>query len=392
MNPYDFVPINWQQVEPERHTPIWHHHLASQSNEQKLYSGFIEIELEAETPIFIPQPRERSNKRDNKQDHDEPITFIRNGKGDYIIPAISLKGMLRCVVETLGNGCLTIFDGDYEPDKSKKGGWEERCTVHYKEMILPNFRHCDDPTQLCIACRMFGMLHQDKVFLGKVNISDAYAPPKYIHLYEWGSIYTPILQSPKPRHKAFYLIKEGSQEYIAGRKYYFHHKNQGLETREELDNLNQHILPLDYGSRFFCRIDFTNLEANEFALLLLAIRLQSDMRHKIGGGKPFGLGTVHHLTPYRLKLVDYTKRYTLQSTDHGFTTWDEETLKQALAEKMQSLDHKIASSIDYYLAQKAMQELHRIWLWKPEKGIEYFYPERSWFKANKQKSIRETRS
>src|SRR5207244_1627028 len=110
---------------------------------QKLYSGQIEVDILAETPIFIADPRAVSS------DPKKPAQFIQNKRGEYIIPGSSLKGLLRCVVETLGNGCLTLFDGQYERGK-----------VNYRREVPDDFQKCGDNTRLCIACRTFGMLKE----------------------------------------------------------------------------------------------------------------------------------------------------------------------------------------------------------------------------------------
>src|SRR5690242_12668946 len=109
MNPYDFARIDWSKP-PERRRPTWHHRLTSQ-NAQPLYSGQLAVDIYAETPLFIADPRRTPS------DPRKPAPFIQNVQGEYIIPGSSLKGMLRCVVETLGNGCLTLFDGRYERNR-----------------------------------------------------------------------------------------------------------------------------------------------------------------------------------------------------------------------------------------------------------------------------------
>lgn len=106
MNPYDFARIDWNRP-PKRDKPTWHHRLTSPDNKQ-LYSGSLEIDIYAETPLFIADPRAVPS------DSHQPANSMKNQQGKYIIPGSSLKGMLRSVVETIGNGCLTLFDGDYE--------------------------------------------------------------------------------------------------------------------------------------------------------------------------------------------------------------------------------------------------------------------------------------
>lgn len=252
MNPYDFARIDWNKP-PQRRKPVWHHQLVGQGN-QRLYSGHMDIDVYAETPVFIADPRNVS------PDPKKPAQFMQNKQGEYIIPGSSLKGLLRCVVETLGNGCLTLFDGQYERGK-----------VNYRWSVPQSFQHCETTTQLCIACRTFGMLKErtSGVFLGKVNIGDARSYPDKIYKYE--PMYTAVLVEPKPRHRSFYL--DQTEKHIAGRKFYFHHSPEvkPLMTPGPIlfsgKPANRYIQPLDYDTQFHFRIDFTNWNLTNFRLL-----------------------------------------------------------------------------------------------------------------------------
>ncbi len=358
MNPYDFARIDWSKP-PERHRPAWHHLLVSRS-EQRLYSGRLDVDVYTETPLFIVDPRVVS------PDPRKPAESIKNKQGEYIVPGSSLKGMLRCVVETLGNGCLTLFDGSYE-----RGG-----KINYKREVPDNFQRCNDNSQLCIACRIFGMLSERGrgVFLGKVNIGDARVYPDQVHLYD--PIYTKPLMEPKPHHASFYLDKD--RKHIAGRKYYFHHSpdyppltEKGL-IRFGNTPANRYIRPLDYDTKFHFSLDFTNLEADEFAVLLLAIALEKDMRHKIGYGKPLGLGSIS-LSPTSLTLVDYTKRYTQPDSERGKQTYAGDALWYLIYEHVDAFN-------ETKLARLAMDDLRRIWRWPPDPDVDYYYPsKRDWF-------------
>lgn len=357
MNPYDFVQIDWKR-QPERRRPVWHHRLVGEGT-QHLYTGHLELDIEAETPLFIANPRISGF------DPRKAALSIKNAQGAYILPGSSLKGMLRSVVEALGNGCLTLFDGIYE------GG-----RVNYIRGVPQAFQHCDDNTNLCLACRIFGMLKERArgVFLGKVNIGDAYVDAEKLYLYE--PIYTKALMNPKPHHASFYLDEGGHQ--IAGRKFYFHHSpEQKPLTDDRLVFMagkpaNRYIQPLDYGTCFHARIDFTNLEADEFAALLLAVTLEPEMRHKIGYAKPLGLGSIL-LIPTRLTLVDYAARYTNPGQTRGITSYEDARLEPFIAEHLATFSRK-------YLSQVAMNDLRRIWRWPPDPTVEYYYPsKRDWF-------------
>src|SRR6202011_6018463 len=112
------------------------------------------------------------------------------------------------------------------------------------------------------------------------------------------------------------------RQYIAGRKFYFHH-SPDVEPLSAPGPVyfgsklaDRFIQPLDYNTQFHFRVDFTGLEADELGALILAVALEKDMRHKIGYGKPLGLGSVY-LFPTHLTLVDYATRYTSPGAQRG---------------------------------------------------------------------------
>lgn len=349
MNPYDFVRIDWERP-PERHRPVWHHRLVGQGG-QRLYSGHIEVDVTTETPLFIASPL----------DFKKPAQSIQNKRSEYIIPGSSLKGMLRCLVETLGNGCLTLFDGKYE-----------RNQVNYERDTPRAFQKCDDNTVLCIACRTFGMLKDRSVYLGKVNIGDASVLANQVSRYP--PIHLAALMEPKPHHRDFYM--DVSKRRIAGRKYYFHHSPDEEPVTDNKSKYARHIQPLTRGTKFHFRLDFTNLEEDEFAALLLAITLEPEqgqgMRHKIGSGKPLGLGSVH-LEPTSMTLVDYSTRYTQPGPQRGKTVLTNDAF-------WDMRDDLVDSFSQSQLVSVALDDLRRIWSWPPDPNVEYYYPSKGgWF-------------
>lgn len=371
MNPYDFARIDWDK-HPVLKKPLWHNRFAG-NKDQPVYSGQLEVDIDVLTPLFIVDPR------DDPADDREPARSLKNENGDYIIPGSSLKGLLRNLVETLGNGCLTLFDGEYD-----------RRQVNYRHKVDRAFQHCRDNTQLCIACRTFGMLNEREgrgnVFLGKVNISDAIA--NYSVLYD--PFYTGVLVEPKPRHSDFYL--DEPQERIAGRKFYFHHSPNGRPISTDKPQwmggkpANRYIEPLARDTQFHFRIDFTNLEEDEFGALLLAVVLEEDMRHKIGYGKPLGMGSVE-LIPTKLTLIDYSTRYTNWQDGQGKTVF-------VAQQRWDEIGRHLDIFYDNHLQELAMEDLRRIWRFPPEAGTDYYYPsKRDWFDKpiSKGKRIADTR-
>jgi CRISPR/Cas system CSM-associated protein Csm3 (group 7 of RAMP superfamily) len=369
MNPYDFVPLDLSQP-PERRKPVWHNALTPDAaHPGKLYSGYLYLDIKAETPLFI---RDADSP---VQDPRRPGQHIRNKQGETILPGSSLKGLVRSVVETLCNGCLTGYEGKPYPAPA-------------------NFSPCQENTRLCISCRLFGMMPKQRraaVFLGKVSAEDALVYKDTRAFYE--PIYTSVLSAPKPLHQAFYLNQQGM---IAGRKFYFHQDE--LRTIDRLLPVrtvgyrNQYIQPLKEGTWFSGRLNFRSLEADEFAALLLALTLEADMRHKIGYGKPLGLGSIL-IDVAEVFIVDYIQRYQGSRADssRGITSYNLAEVQTLVAEQMASFDPQVHAFWKRFRSQQSLRDLHDIWEWPPDPTVEYSYPSKGWFERNKRARIADTR-
>lgn len=381
MNPYDFVPLD-TRYPPERRRPVWHNVLASAGSTNKLYSGYLYLYIKTATPLFIRDGNVSEDPKALKE-------HICNKDNKQIIPGTALKGLLRSVVETLCRGCLTVFDQPRE------------YTENIQRLVPPEFLRCQHNDALCISCRLFGMMQAGQsnaqVFLGKVNIGDALVYKDSLEFYN--PIYTAVLDTPKPRHTAFYRADKG---YIAGRKFYFHHDGE-LHTADRLLEIrnkpgeyrNQYIRPLAEDVEFEARIDFTNLEADEFAALMLAVTLQYkqrwDMRHKIGYGKPIGLGSIR-IDATKFCLVDYGTRYTALRANRGITAYGLDEVTALVNEKMASLDPRVQAAWSRFHAQPSLQQLYTIWQWPPDSSVRYAYPSQRWFRDNSRAPISATRN
>jgi CRISPR/Cas system CSM-associated protein Csm3 (group 7 of RAMP superfamily) len=401
MNPYDFVPLDFDNP-PERKLPVWHHVLARPaSHPTRLYSGSLVVHIRAETPIFIgssgplvedPDNPEKLIRYQVGQNPDEPGEHICDKAGNYIIPGTALKGLLRSVVETLCRGCLT----------GSRQYWDSRARKMIQSHEMPNdFFACDNNESLCVACRLFGMMQtgqsRAKIFLGKVNIGNAQASKQTLTFHD--PIYTAVLATPNPDHSAFYY----DGDTIAGRKFYFHHhgriltekalipvSSQGKDS-DKRKYRNLYIKPLDTGTEFEARIDFTNLEADELAALLFAITLLSDMRHKIGYGKPIGLGSIK-MSATKLSLVDYSKRYTSIHANRGISRYAGDELSRLLERQMASFDTGVHAAWKQFDSLPSLPHLQRIWQWPPDNTVVYCYPSLEWFDKNPTAPISATRN
>lgn len=164
-----------------------------------------------------------------------------------------------------------------------------------------------------------------------------------------------ILSSPKPPSPAMYfqprrqpggayvskaeLWAKPSDYQLKGRKVYLHahqefsHRPDGTTQRRvlpldrqgghagqrapwvsdpaadpKLNNQKVRIRPLPADSEFHFSIDFVNLSQPELESLCASLRPHADFEHKIGMGKPIGLGSVKVET-VGLHLVDRRQRY-----------------------------------------------------------------------------------
>lgn len=137
-----------------------------------------------------------------------------------------------------------------------------------------------------------------------------------------------ILDAPKPPSPDLYFIDVGggrvTKEKLQpgrhrpqGRKHYVHQRwRRGTDPASapwvsrvaEHENMKSRIRPLRDGLTFLFHVDYDNLTDLELGLLLYALRPTEEFLHKIGMGKPLGLGTVR-LDVIALLEVDRQQRY-----------------------------------------------------------------------------------
>jgi len=136
-----------------------------------------------------------------------------------------------------------------------------------------------------------------------------------------------ILAGPKPPCPEFYFHRENrSGRFITkqelepngaylpnGRKFYWHNQNPEPYTsdQEYIDkNVKQlsRINPITPNTKFLFAIDFFNLSEFELGMLLYSLRPTSEFRHRLGLGKPLGLGKIK-IDLLNLLFVNRKKRY-----------------------------------------------------------------------------------
>ena len=344
-NPYRWVTVSKQPVEHD--VPSYHHALDG-------LSGRLWCELEALTPLIIGDGRGEFVK-------------YRNHPYPYI-PATSLKGAIRSLAEVVSNAAVpfpnALVDAQHTLEKAYKGA------------------------QFDTVARTFGFLHKGNVFAGLIRFSDAELTLTAREPHLWPT-YDVVVGQPKRSHGTFY--PESNQ-----RKFYHHHPGATRLIKPPPDiKQTTKVKPAPPGTRFRFTVDFTNLRDAELDLLLYCLvleesvsvtlsqaalgrgttqepaTLQGPLRHKIGGAKPHGAGSVHiRVTKMQLQ-TDALARYRGNDTAD---TWE------ATEDLSRELDHRTASFRGR--TDPTMRELRAMLIYSlddPRKPIHY--PTYQWFKS-----------
>ncbi|MBI2566878.1 MAG: hypothetical protein HYV63_07605 [Candidatus Schekmanbacteria bacterium] len=271
-NPYRFVPVSAPSP-PPRSAPTYHHRLTG-------LSGTLECRLTAKTALLVA---------DQRGGQGSVRAFWKANDGTPTIPGTSLKGMLRSFLEIVAPGCAIVADEKAEGKNA-----------------------CRDPRALCPVCALFGFVghgNTGALYRGHVTIGDARlvaetAPPPA--KWEQREIY---MATPHPTHKAFYPGDAGSFRKL------YHHQPKCM-SKPAAPNAgikpNATLQPAPAGAAFDFSIRFVGLAPEQLAMMLYAvvlerdvatsvtgwngtreetIRLRGDLCHKLGHGKPVGLGS-----------------------------------------------------------------------------------------------------
>lgn len=185
-----------------------------------------------------------------------------------------------------------------------------------------------------LAEAIFGYVANDRHASGRggrVYFTDAVCLRNQTDVWYSEEPKTPhILSSPKPTAFQHYLVQDKNKEHdpdnknqlahygtmtpqktvIRGHKLYWHKQSSSwIEDVNNWDNDTQHtqMRPVKTGVEFYFRIYFENLTDVELGALLWVLDLPEGHHHKIGMGKPLGLGSVA-ITP-KLVTTDRVSRY-----------------------------------------------------------------------------------
>lgn len=250
--------------------------------------------------------------------------------------------------------------------------------------ILGTYAPCTGRDSLCEACTLFGMVgSKPGTSLGShIRFSDAhftgekaeYAPPTHLK----------ILGGPKLTSMAMYTKLNGDGRNcfwtydddgvsLNGRKFYYHH-NSDYGT-QEISQLNVTVRPIkaDAGNPFEFDVFFEQISDTQLKKLLFVLSLfgnGSNHFHKLGMGKPLGMGSVKIVVDsVKLRSIDpesleysygetqrfddyFTQVLTLESAAQLFYATPEKTLQQLLDMTDFEFAEKVGLKVHYPLPYK----------------------------------------
>lgn len=231
---------------------------------------------------------------------------------------------------------------------------------------------------------------KERSYAGRVFVEDAKVLPNQGSILE-DEVFTPkILASPKPSTFQHYLVQtdEGARQklflrhyadstpeatVLRGHKLYWHRKFNSLndmkwhgtgrkpesQEREEAKKQLTSIRPVCPNKKFGFRVHFENLSDVELGALLWVLELPEGCAHKLGMGKPLGLGSVR-ISVKEVVLTNRQERYS--------HLWQDDRWAQGLQiakptqDYIRAFENYVLNKMDHSERGNAtrLAELHRI--------------------------------
>lgn len=366
LNPYHFVPVSDSEgpgCVPRDPTEwpayLTHRRFVVEEGTPKVLSGRLILRLTIEEATMVGGPQTKGSLLSARVV--QPFRLDTK----LALPGSALRGMFAAVAEAASNSTLRVLSNvpSFLPESERKkyeamgkpdawplslsSGPSSRQSLgliydywlRYGYSSLLPLRAGDDRKTLTLAEQLFGVV-EDKTkpafaLAGRLHVSNGIANGQ-VKQREVGGI-TKILDSPKPPSPSFYFrpkAHEGAytpklgvlsavpERVPQGRKFYLHRKQlqpsdwlthpafSDCAQKEKHLEQKAEIQPITSGE-FWFHIDFYNLSDLDFELLCYSIYPNAHYRHKIGLGRPLGLGKVA-VHPEGLFLVDRKKRYTAE--------------------------------------------------------------------------------
>ena len=426
-NPFDFVFFSGTEPTPTLFS------LAEIEQGQDLYSGYLEVELKALTPLHIVGtqipaiPGHKISKS----------LFYKEDNG-YCIPGSSIRGMLRAFIETLTNGCVSqaqenpddmpAYPKDYGKNnpKGRHIGFDsfkvtenthgDGSKSNIGPAIPPVYR-LDRKKGMDIATYLMGAIISEEKSLSrrhKIRIEDAVFPEnflcdcKMIDIYDKEKVHdqnevSPFMGGAHPSASNWwYMVPKEIRQRLAGgihhviemigegfwgRKFYFHqdpnvcsdfYLNPKKDSQKWQSDHRRPIYEftascLDKEKPVNFRIDVERLPKPILDLLCICLMPGANIRHKLGYGKQYGYGSVE-FTINRMKMRNEKAPLDLNKEED----WEYHDYPRPEWKDRDQVTIRTRSVID----EEALTSLARILGWadvidKPDKNILCTYPPNS---------------
>lgn len=277
--PFNFVPLPEQTV----FYPDWANKISFDAPFKDAQCGKIHLKITAKTPIFVRQG--------HKTDSESPNTFV-NRDGNYFIPATTIKGAVRSILEIISFGKFRL----------------QQAKGEHLDDLLPNY----DANRMDLAECIFGKITRNNLeggVKGRVQFSHAELKSELHELKDipvycgqpHASFY-PIYvkqegENGKISEEGYFTLDDKAEDgaYLKGWKRYpvrSQIMNPLPDIPEGQEEHAQHFKPLAADSVFECDMRYFNLKRVELGALLYAMNLFEGAIYSLGFGKPYGFGQV----------------------------------------------------------------------------------------------------
>lgn len=288
------------------------------------------------------------------------------------------------------NGCIPVWYDYRASDKILYLSPASIGRMTYNNRLIDlvkDKKPCTSRANMCESCSMFGMIGSSENYGSRVRVTDAICVNAQVRTQR---ITLPELASPRPSYIPFYLRKKtngrvsekgkkeltgyDSENYeLRGRKFYWHIPNPKFPDNIKENNRNStvEVLGMNESVPFTFRVYFDDITMDEMRKLVYTINLGQNKKedvlcHKIGHGKPVGLGSI------KIVVEDIQKREF--SLEEGYKI---SSIKETVLDNVSELLEKKNDSV------RALEQIMNFELLKDEKvSYPYIIPTTQDYKMN----------
>ncbi len=327
--PFDFVPFS--NAAPKTLTD------GEWEAKGNLVSGHILYSMDILTPIHIVGKQTRQGNQNN---YKITQSFFNRSGGRPVIPGSSIKGMIRSFFEALTNSWVSQATDKYPKvyEEHHLGfaayGGPEPKKIRYGPMIPERFHPAARDGKIDLASFLFGIVIEDKdekeekelAYPSRMMFEDI---PLASDILNENSMRLPdipgkaFMGGPKPKINTWWYFEplgiaerqaKGHRttdfigEHYRGRKFYFHQNpektmswygnrnNWPHQTRKRGRMVSSYytypVETVPRGAPGHGRICFERVPKPLLELFILCLQPGTRIKHKIGYGRAFGLGSV----------------------------------------------------------------------------------------------------